>query len=147
MKLKPITFRMACHYVKLIHRHHKAPQGHKFSIGAVDDNEKLVGVAMVGRPVSRTWDDGYTAEVIRLATDGTKNVCSMLYGASWRCAKAMGYTQIITYILDNEPGTSLKASGWKLDGQVQGRTWNRPSRLRIDKTPVQTQNKQRWIQS
>ena len=146
MKLKPITFRAACAFVSEVHRHHKAPRGHKFSIGLVDENEELIGVAMVGRPVSRVLDDGYTAEVIRMATDGSKNACSMLYGASWRAAKGMGYTRIITYILQSETGISLRAAGWRLDGEVKGRSWNCPSRPRTDKTSVQTDDKERWMQ-
>jgi len=147
MHLKPITFKAACKFVKAVHRHHKQPQGHKFSIGLVDDDEILIGVAMVGRPVSRVLDDGYSAEVVRMATDGTKNACSMLYGASWRAARGMGYKRIFTYILETEPGVSLRASGWRFDGMVKGRSWNSPNRPRTDKTTVQTMDKQRWIQS
>ena len=62
------------------------------------------------------------AEVTRLATDGTKNACSMLYSA--RACLAMGYERIQTYILDHEPGTSLRASGWRLDGTSPGGDWN-----------------------
>jgi hypothetical protein len=82
-------------------------------------------------------DDGWTAEVVRLATDGSKNVCSMLYAASWRAARAMGYRRVITYILDSEPGTSLIAAGWKCIGECGGGSWSRTSRPRIDKAPLQ----------
>ena len=145
MKLTPVTFRVACDFVNNIHRHHSSPRGHKFSIGLVDDDENLIGVAMVGRPVARGLDDGYTAEVIRLATDGTKNSCSMLYGAAWRAARGMGYTKIVTYILKSEPGVTLRAAGWKYSGDVKGRTWSCPSRPRVDKSEVQTEDKERWI--
>ncbi len=136
MRIVPITFRKACEFIKAHHRHHKPPQGHKFSIG-LQSGEELVGVAVVGRPVSRRLDDGLTAEVTRLCTDGTKNACSKLYAASWRIAKQMGYQELITYILDSENGTSLRAAGWRCLGSAGGKSWNVPSRPRIDKAPVQ----------
>lgn len=144
MKIIPITYRTACEFVNTKHRHHKAPQGHKFSIGLGNQNGDLIGVAMVGRPVSRMLDDGFTVEVIRLATLGDKNACSMLYGACWRAAKAMGYKKIVTYILETEPGVSLRASGWVLENHTAGQVWNRPSRHRSQKSPYQLLNKQRW---
>jgi hypothetical protein len=76
-------------------------------------------------------------EVTRLATDGTRNACSLLYGAAWRVSKEMGYRRLITYILSDEPGTSLKASGWKLLGLRGGNPWNHASRPRVDKHPLQ----------
>ena len=118
--LQPISFREACRFIKEHHRHHRPPQGHKYSI-AVNNGEMVVGVVMVGRPVARHLDDGWTLEVIRLCTvDGARNVSSMLYQASWRAARAMGYKRLITYILKNETGTSLKAAGWRLVGEVGG---------------------------
>lgn len=126
-------------FVASNHRHHKPVVGHLFSIGA-EIAEQIVGVAIVGRPVARLRDDGMTAEVTRLCTDGTKNACSFLYGASARAAFALGYARIGTYILATEPGTSLMASGWRLLGERGGGTWNRPgsSRARVDKHPTQT---------
>lgn len=103
---------------------------------------ELVGVAIVGRPISRVLDDGLTLEVARVATDGTPNACSALYGAAWRVAREMGYRKIITYILDNEPGTSLRAAGWSCAGPAGGGSWSCPSRPRTDKAP--TQPKLRW---
>lgn len=135
LELQPISFSDACEYVKQYHRHHPAPQGHKFSI-AVADRQKVVGVIMVGRPVSHGLDNGRTLEVIRCCTDGTKIASSMLYGAAWRAAKAMGYRRIVTYTLAEEPGTSLRASGWKELYKTKGGTWNCPTRPRIDKHPT-----------
>lgn len=135
LELQPITFREACAYVEKHHRHHRPPQGHKFSI-AVNDGEKIVGVVMVGRPVARNLDDGWTAEVTRCCTDGTSNANSMLYAAGWRAARAMGYRKMITYILDSEPGTSLRAAGWKFIGKRGGGSWSRPGRPRIDTHPI-----------
>lgn len=93
--------------------------------------------ALVGRPVARRRDDGRTLEVTRLCTDGSKNVCSFLYGAAARAAFALGYSRIGTYILKREPGTSLAAAGWKLIGETPGRSWSVPSRPRDDKHPIE----------
>lgn len=132
----PINFDEACSFVEQFHRHHGKPQGHKFSIAASVD-ENIVGVAIVGRPVSRGLDDGWTLEVTRCCTDGTKNACSALYAAAWRAARAMGYKRLITYILDSEKGTSCIAAGFKLVGSVSGRSWSCKSRPRVDKQPLQ----------
>ena len=93
LTLTPVTLATANAFVNAHHRHHKATAGHKFSIGCAKDGE-LVGVAIVGRPVSRYLDDGWTLEVNRLCTTGEKNACSILYAASARAAKAMGYQAI-----------------------------------------------------
>lgn len=132
----PINFSDAADFVRLHHRHHTPPSGHKFSIGAADGGE-LVGVVIVGRPVSRRRDDGSTLEVTRLCTIGAKNACSFLYGASARAAFALGYKRIGTYILKREPGTSVVAAGWKLIGETPGKSWSVPSRPRDDKHPIE----------
>ena len=122
LELRPIDFRAAAEFVGLHHRHNKPPVGHKFSI-ACYDGERLCGVCMVGRPVGRYLDDGQTLEVNRNCTDGTRNACTMLYGAAQRAAKAMGYKRIITYTLRSENGTSLRASNWICDGPAGGTHW------------------------
>lgn len=132
----PLSLADANEYVEQYHRHHKRVVGHKFSIGVADDAGELRGAAIVGRPVARARDDGWTLEVARLVTDGCENACSALYAAAWRAAKAMGYTRIGTYILVDEPGTSLKAAGWKAIHQTPGRSWSVPSRPRTDKHPL-----------
>lgn len=140
LTLRPITFRDTCVFVKKHHRHHKPPQGHKGSV-AVEYDGRLCGVAMVGRPVSRHLDDNTTAEVIRLCTDGTRNACSKLYSAAATLAKGFGYKRVITYIREDEPGTSLKASGWKYLGEAGGGQWScrsRPSAIRTTMDRLQT---------
>lgn len=133
----PLTISKAQEFVNEHHRHHKAPQGGLFAVG-LSLNGELVGAAIIGRPVARMSNDGYTAEVTRLCvTDNIPNGCSMLYGAASRAAKSLGYKKLITFILDTEPGTSLKASGWTLVGQAGGGTWNRTGRPRVDKHPTQ----------
>ncbi|KKM03200.1 hypothetical protein LCGC14_1776860 [marine sediment metagenome] len=137
LQLQPITLKEARHFVDLYHRHHKAPQGGKFAIGLNDGNE-VVGVAIVGRPVARMNDTGWTAEVTRLCVrDGHKNAASMLYQACWRAARAMGYWRLITYTLQSEPGTSLRAAGWRLIGEAGGGTWDREDRPRVDTHPIE----------
>lgn len=136
MQLLPMTLKAAFAFIALNHRHHKPPQGGLFAIG-LTEGETVIGCVVIGRPVSRMLADGYTAEVTRLATDGSKNACSMLYGAAWRACRAIGYRRLVTYILDSEPGTSLEAAGWKLIGQAGGGSWSRLSREREDNHPVQ----------
>jgi hypothetical protein len=135
IRIVPVTQKAAFAFIDSHHRHHKRPVGWKFGIG-LTDGVGLVGVAVVGRPVSRVLDDGLTAEVTRCCTLGHANACSMLYAACWRAARAMGYARLITYILDSESGTSLKASGWRVLYKTSGGSWSRPSRRRIDGHPV-----------
>jgi hypothetical protein len=137
----PITLAESNAFVAEHHRHHKPVIGHKFSIGAVK-NDKIVGVVIVGRPVARGRDDGLTLEVTRLCTDGTRNACSFLYGAAARAAFALGYKRIGTYILASEPGKSLTSAGWRMIGEVKGRSWSCQSRPRVDKHP--TTDKTLW---
>ncbi|GAH46961.1 unnamed protein product, partial [marine sediment metagenome] len=108
----PIKLKEAKEFVKRHHRHHNPPVGHICSL-AVACDDKIVGVAIIGRPIARALDKGFTAEVTRLCTDGTQNACSALYAAAWRAARSLGYKKLITYILNTEPGTSLIAAGWK----------------------------------
>ena len=97
---------------------------------------------MVGRPVGRYLDDGLTLEVNRCCTDGTKNACTMLYGAATRAAKALGYKRIFTYTRESEPGTSLKASNWACDGRAGGTHWT--GKRYAEQTTVFDEMKVRW---
>jgi hypothetical protein len=139
LEIVPLELAEANEQVDRWHRHHTPAVGHRFSIGveAVDvDGRVLVGAAIVGRPVARMNDDGWTLEVTRVATDGTPNACSALYGAAWRVCREMGYRRLITYTLATEPGTSLRAAGWTEIGKRGGGSWDRPSRRRTDKAPT-----------
>lgn len=136
LMLVPISLKEANAFVAAHHRHHKPVVGHKFSLGCVQ-GERLVGVAIVGRPVSRYLDDGRTLEVNRLCSTGRKNVCSFLYGAAARAAKALGYEKIITYTLDTEPGTSLRAAGWTCSGPAGGKRWTGKRKPAVDLYPAQ----------
>lgn len=131
-------------FVKENHRHHKPVTGHRFSVGASLDG-KLVGVAIVGRPVAPKTDQKMIAEVARLCTNDVKNSCSFLYSKCARIAKEMGFSKIQTFILESESGVSLKAAGWICEGVVKTTSsknrWNsRPGRS-ADK---QDENKLRW---
>ena len=119
IKAVPLSLKEANAYIDENHRHHAHAQGDKFRVGAEVDGV-LVGVAQCGRPVGRYLDDGKTLEVIRLCTNGSRNVCSFLYSRCARIAQEMGYERIITYILSSENGASLTASGWYLDKKEAG---------------------------
>lgn len=135
LRVAPIDLGSANLFVERHHRHHGKVVGHKFSLAALLSDE-IVGVCIVGRPVARMRDDGWTLEVTRLCTDGTRNACSFLYGAAARATFSLGYRRIGTYILASEPGSSLSAAGWRLIGEVKGRSWSCPSRPRVDKHPT-----------
>lgn len=142
IRLVPVTFEAASQFVAEWHRHHAAPVGHKFSIGA-GDGHLLVGVVMVGRPVARSLDNGQTLEVTRCATDGTANACSMLYAAAWRATSALGYRRLITYTQAGESGASLRAAGYRVIAERPARPgWTTPSRPR---TATGTENVQRYL--
>jgi hypothetical protein len=142
LTIVPLTLRESNAFVAQHHRHHKPARGCRFCLGVLDQDGTLRGVCIVGRPVARMVDQRKVCEVVRLATDGTPNACSALYGAAGRVAKAMGFEQIITYTLTTEPGTSLRAAGWVEVGETDGGSWDRPSRERTDKAPIIP--KRRW---
>ncbi len=143
MNVIPITLRQANEFVKKYHRHNIPVVGCRFAIGATK-NGKLVGVAIVGRPIARLLDNGITLEILRTCTDGTKNANSFLYGAIKRIATEMGYKKIITYTLISESGSSLKAIGAKLDKTIPPYSWNRNGRPRKHQSVYEI-SKQRWI--
>lgn len=141
LSVQPITFAEAKAFIEVHHRHHKPPLSHLFSI-ACNNGEKVVGVAVVGRPSARMLQDGWTCELTRMATDGTRNACSFLYSRAWRIAQMHGYRRMVTYTLPEEGGASLRAVNWKCAGLAGGGSWSRESRPRVDTHP--TQEKLRW---
>jgi hypothetical protein len=144
LRIVPLTLKQANEAVLSLHRHHKPVQGHRFSIGVMD-GDRLVGAAIVGRPVARGCDPYLTAEVTRLVTDGTKNACSILYAASARAAQAMGFTKVQIYILLAEPGTSLRAAGWHYEDSTAGGDWNHSAAYAGKRrTDQPMEPKQRW---
>lgn len=139
--IKPITFKQASDFINKYHRHHGATIGCKFCVGCFAD-DLMVGCAVCGRPVSRYLDDGVTCEINRVCTDGTRNACSMLYGACCRVAKAMGYKKVVTYILETENGASLKASNFVCEGKAGGVKW---TGARDKGQNIPREMKTRWI--
>lgn len=130
MELIHIELREANAFVERFHRHHKRIQGHRFSLGVELDGQ-LLGVVIVGRPVGGAHQSDWV-EVTRCCTNGAPNACSFLYGASARAAKALGFDRIQTFILQDELGSSLKASGWEFDRLSHPAGWTngggRPAR-------------------
>lgn len=143
LTLCPITIREAVRFSVKHHRHHKkAPRCSRFAV-ACESGDAIVGVAIVGNPCARMRLGGYTAEVTRLCVlEHHPNACSMLYAASWRAARALGFLRLGTYILREESGASLRAAGWRLIGEAGGGKWGRKQRPLIDDHP--TQRKLLW---
>ncbi len=134
--IQPIAFSEAAAFIAAHHRHHRPPQGHKFSLAA-NDGHQIIGVVAVGRPINRIWDDGATLEITRCCVlEGQSNAASFLYGAARRAVFALGYARVVTYTLISETGPSLKASGWVRDHAVAGRSWDTPTRRRTDQHPT-----------
>jgi hypothetical protein len=144
LRLAPIGLRAANAYVAEVHRHHDPVRGHKFSVAVLDDDGQLVGVGIAGRPKALKLDQAGYLEVVRVATNGAPNACSMIYGALRRAGIALGYDaeKIITYTLESESGGALRASGWHEDGITAGGSWSRPGRERDDHHPLEP--KRRW---
>ena len=134
LRVVPVSSKDAKEFCALWHRHHGPPPGTVYSMGVADSSNVLRGVAITGRPVARHFDDGQTLEVTRVVTDGAMNACSMLYGAAWRAAKALGYRRLITYTQGDETGASLRGAGWRVIGTRRPRTgWSCVSRPRTDR--------------
>jgi hypothetical protein len=142
LQIVPCDLDEANLFIGLHHRHHGRVVGHKFSLAVCNEQDRVVGVAVISRPVARMLDDGLTLEVTRVATDGTKDACSALYGAARRATFALGYKRLVTFTLQSESGASLRGAGWKRIGEAGGGSWNRANRPRVDKHPLQ--EKIRW---
>lgn len=133
LTIRPVYQRHAQQYVARYHRHSNPTRGGVFCVGAYDEEGELRGVGIAGRPIAQPLDDGVTLEILRVCTDGARNACSMIYGALRRAGQAVGYTRFITYTLQSEPGTSLRAAGWVPDAQLQARgPWGNANRPRDD---------------
>ena len=151
LQLVPLSLRRANDFVAEFHRHNgrTARNGGKFAIGVEGESDGLVGVAIVGNPLSATYMDGYTAEVLRVCVSplAPRNSCSMLYGACWRAWRAMGGRRMVTYTLTSESGSSLRGAGWRIVGESKPQTkpgWKKNDHLRRDWQPIYGQAKFRW---
>lgn len=139
----PCTLERANAVIAALHRHHQPIRtGFKLALAVADESGATRGVCIVGHPVARYLNDGYTLEVRRVATDGCPNACSALYGAARRVSKVLGYRRLITYTLPQEGGASLRGAGWTMVRETTGDTWERPNRKRVDRGP--TGPKWRW---
>lgn len=150
LRIVPITLRAARAYVAAMHRHNGPPRGHKFSVGLMS-GDVMVGVGIAGRPVNRHLDDGLTIEINRTCTDGTPNANSMIYGALWRAARALGYERGVTYTQADESGASLRAAGWVPDAELAARGSWRESSVKLADIRDETGNggvaRTRWIKT
>ena len=144
IRVTPISLAEANAFVAQHHRHHTPVPGAKFCVAVSDDAGQVRGVAIVGRPVARGLDDGWTLEVNRCCTDGARNACSMLYGAAWRAARALGFRRVLTYTLPAEGGASLRAAGWIDLGLRGGGNWNTAARPRVDTAAALRGQKTLW---
>lgn len=142
LHVRPITITAANKFVNQFHRHSARVDGGLWAVSAWW-KDKLVGVAIVGRPISRILQDGWTCEIRRLCTDGTPNACSFLYARCRRAAAVLGFRKVITYTLAKESGSSLRAAGFAVAGHVAGKQWNRHGRPRTQR-PIYDQAKLRW---
>lgn len=145
-KIVPLELKELNMLVQRLHRHHKPVQGHRFSLGVLDEKGMLVGGCSAGRPVARLTNSKEVLEVTRLVTDGTYNACSFLYSAIARIAKEMGYKKAQTFILNTESGGSLKASGWVFESVSAGGQWRR-SDGKPRRTDQPTCPKNKWIKN
>lgn len=141
LEIRPIHLTPAKEFVAQYHRHNIPPVGGKFAVGCYED-DRLCGVAICGRPTARRSDDGYTLEIYRNCTDGTRNACSKLYGAACKIAKDMGYKRVITYTLSSENGASLRASNFIHEGEAGGMAWTGTRRRNYYVSPEEMKN--RW---
>jgi hypothetical protein len=138
LQIIPTTLKQANELVRRLHRHHGPTVAHRWSIGVAMDG-KMVGAAICGRPKARNLPQYSLLEVNRVVTDGTPNACSKLYGTCAKIAALMGFEEIETTILCTEPGTSLKAAGWKFRRIVRAEGWDRPSRKRAKQPIIEKQ--------
>lgn len=143
-----VTFKEAARFVGEHHAHNGPPVGWKFGVG-LRNGSQLIGVAMVGRPVSRVLQSRGFLEVNRvcvrrdIAAQLVRNACSKLYSEASKGAKRIGCSSLCTYTLESEEGASLRAAGWREDAQSGGGTWSRSTRHRLDKGPLG--RKVRWV--
>lgn len=142
MKLAPCTVKAALKQVREWHRHLPELQGGLFAAQCIDDDGNCLGVAVAGNP-AQEWQGTGRIVISRVATSGAENACSMLYGALCRAAKALGYSEVWTYTLPTEPGTSLRAAGFIDMGMSDGGEHSRKSRLR--KPAKHPEPKRRWV--
>ena len=150
LRIVPCSLRKANDFVQIFHRHsiRTSRDGGKFAVAAALETG-VVGVAIVGNPLSATLMDGFTSEVLRVCVlpDAPRNCNSFLYGACRRIWFEMGGRLILTYTLDEESGASLRGAGWVLAAEIRGhdpKTWGKSDHLRRTEQAVIAKGKRRW---
>jgi hypothetical protein len=151
LRLGEVSFAEAREFIRIHHRHCDPPVCWKFG-AAVNNGAELMGVMAAGRPVSAALARQGCIEVNRVCVKDShprqlvRNACSMLYGYACREAFSRGYRRVITYTLQSEKGTSLKAAGFRPVARSRGGSWNRTARPRSDKTTTEPKVRwERWI--
>jgi hypothetical protein len=141
LRVVPLTVRAARAFVERHHSHHHAPVGGLLACG-VTEGDRLCCVAILSQPVARMLGArGDTAEVSRLASDGTRHAASKCLAAISRGALALGWRRLVSYTLLGETGHSYRAAGWHVTGSVEAsERWHTRSR----RTIVQAGAKVRW---
>jgi len=146
----PCSLRKANDFVAAHHRHslRTSRNGGKFAVAAAFDG-RIVAVAIVGNPLSATYMDGFTAEVLRSCSlpGAPKNCNSFLYGICRRIWFEMGGRKILTYTLTTESGVSLLGAGWVLAAEIKGHsalTWGKNDHLKRDGQAIFSAPKRRW---
>ena len=155
LRLRPWTVKRAdaLEFVREVHRRQPKVQGAMWCV-SVRRGSEIVGVALVGMPPrTQTTVELDTLSVLRVAVKDDRDpdnekiklnlhACSMLYGACWKAARAMGATSMSTFTHLDEDGKSLIAAGWTDGGLTEGGEWDRPSRRRTK--AVDPRPKVRW---
>lgn len=141
LELRPTTCRGSQAIVRALHRRLPRVEGGTAATSVWVDGE-LAGVGIASLPKAPRSRDGFTIEITRVATDGHPNACSRLYGALCRSAAALGYRRAITFTQLDEPGTSLRAAGFRDDGLTREQSWNRPGNPGRSKELSQVR---RWV--
>lgn len=139
-----VPLREAGRFVAKHHRHHVPARGGIVALG-LWEGERLVGVGIIGRPVSRELQARGVAEVTRLCVlPEVRHAASALQARLRRAAQALGFARLVTYTLPEEGGASLRAAGCQADLELAGGgEWTRPSRER-DPASHPTGRKIRW---
>lgn len=150
LRVVPCSLRKANDFVEVYHRHsiRTSRDGGKFALAAALGTS-VVGVAIVGNPLSATLMDGFSAEVLRVCVlpDAPRNCNSLIYGACRRVWFEMGGVLILTYTLTEESGASLRGAGWELAAEVKGhdtKTWGKKDHLRRTEQAILAKGKRRW---
>lgn len=141
LRIVPMSVKRARAQVAAWHRHLPFVQGGLFAAGVEVDGE-LRGVAIAANP-PRLWQGTGRVVISRVAVLEAPNACSKLYGALCRAAQALGYLEVWTYTLPEEPGTSLRAAGFADAGLTRGGEHDRPSRRRG--AALRPDPKRRWV--